>query len=108
MASGLLGKAALPQDTYVVLYTVGDGNVAAANLSVVNMSSTTDAKVRVAITTAAFPDPQDFIEFDAILPMQGGVLERTGLVIGAGEHVFVKSNIANVAARIYGYEEPTP
>jgi hypothetical protein len=35
----------------------------------------------------------------------GGILERTGIVAEATKNVVVYSDVANVTASVYGYEE---
>lgn len=87
------------------VYKVAIGNTAVIGLSVVNTDPVTDARVRVAITDAASPSLGDYIEYDATVMASGGVLERTGLVLGAGDSIFFRSDIAGVVARVYGYEE---
>ncbi len=105
MKSGTLGKLALSAGTTSGLYKVETGNTAVVSISVVNSDPQTNAKVRVAITTASAPGLADHIEYDVILNSAGGVLERTGIVMGAGDEIFFRSDIAGVVARVYGYEE---
>lgn len=109
MASGRLGKALLAAATDTKLYTAPDGTVATATLSLCNTSSAPVA-VRVAIATSATPTPADYIEFDVVLDVVGApsgssVLERTGLVLSAGESIVVRAGAAGVVARAHGFEE---
>jgi hypothetical protein len=107
MKSGTLGKMALNPGVYNNIYTVAVGNTAVVSLSVVNTDPVTDAKVRVAITDATSPSLGDHVEYDVTVMAGGGVLERTGLVLGASDKLFFRSDIAGVVARAYGYEEPS-
>lgn len=105
MRSGTLGKLALTGGVTSGIYSVALGNTAVVSMSVVNRDPVTNAKVRVAITDAGSPSTGDFIEYDVIINAGGGVLERTGLVMGASDTIFFSSDISGVTARVYGYEE---
>lgn len=74
---------------------------AEVNINILN-SQTTDATIRVAITSAATPAVTDFIEDGVILPALGGTLENVGLILDAGEKIFVQSNKAGVVVRVSG------
>jgi Fe-S cluster assembly scaffold protein SufB len=105
MAGGKLGSAALAAATYTVVYTVPANKIATLNVAVVNRGGA-DAEVRVAITTeAATPAVADFIEFDAVVPGEGGILERTALVAGSGEKIMVRASTADVTVRVHGLVE---
>ncbi|WP_067096202.1 hypothetical protein [Marinomonas atlantica] len=102
--SGLLGKAALVADTDTEIYTVPANTVTTLSVLIVNRG-TDSAKFRVAITDAVSPAAADYIEYDATIPVAGGVFERTGLVCSAGEQVFVRSSTANCSVRVNGFEQ---
>lgn len=102
--SGKLGSAALAADTVTTVYTVPASTIATLNIALVNRGADA-ATVRVAITDALAPGDADWIEYDAVIPANGGVLERTALVAGAGEQVFIHSDVATVSARVHGFEE---
>lgn len=109
MASGRFGKALLAANNDTTLYTTPAGKVATATLSLCNTSAA-PVTVRVAVTTAAAPTPSDFIEYDVVLGVVGApggssVLERTGIVLSAGESVVVRAGAAGIAARLHGFEE---
>ena len=59
----------------------------------VTPSSGTGAVFSVQMTRAAI-EANDAVEYQVVVPATG-VLERTGIVIGAGDAVFVKSSVAN-------------
>lgn len=104
MASGKLGAADLAADTYATVYTVPASTVSTLNIAIVNRGSG-DATVRVALTVeATTPALADFVEYDAIVPAAGGILERTALVAGAGEKIMVRSTSGDVSVRIHGFE----
>ena len=105
MANGKLGSAALAADTNTVIYTVPAGLNTTFNIVAVNRG-TLDARVRIAITTEALnPTDADFIEFDALVPADGGVLERVALIAGSGERVIARSSTAFLTVRVHGLEE---
>lgn len=104
MASGKLGAVDLAANTYATVYTVPASTVTTLNITAVNRG-TTGATVRVALSTAAStPDSPDFIEYDVVIPANGGVLERTALVAGAGEKVMAISTTGSVSVRVHGFE----
>jgi hypothetical protein len=102
MSTGLLGKAAPPANTNTELYTVPALNFITANLSVVNRGLV-DAKVRVWIGPALAPANADFVEFDAVVPANGGVLERSALMAEAGEIVAVSDDTGTCSYRLFGF-----
>lgn len=102
--SGRLGSAAPAADTDTTLYTVPSGKVATINVSAVNRGAE-DAKVRIGVTIAATPDDADWIEYDAVIPANGGVLERTAIVVGSGETVMVRDDKGAISYRCHGFEE---
>ena len=103
MASGRLGTATLAANTDTVVYTVPAGMVATLNVSVVNRGDTL-AAVNVAVSTSGAAAAADYIESGAIVPGHG-VLERSAVVVGAGERVIVRSTTANCSVRVHGFEE---
>lgn len=103
MASGKLGSAALAAGTDTTIYTVPASTVATINVAVVNRGSA-DATVNVAIAPTGAPANADYVEFGVAIPASG-ILERTAIVAGAGEHVVVRSSTADCTVRIHGFEE---
>lgn len=103
MASGDLGRAAPAANTQTTIYTVPPGKIVTFNVLAVNRGDTATS-VRVAITRDAAPTNQDWVEYDALLPGKGSVLERFGLMAGPTEKVIVWADNANVSWRINGVE----
>jgi len=69
----------------------------------VTASAGTGATLTAQMTRAAIEDT-DAIEYQVTIPAKG-VLERTGITVGAGDAVFVKSSVANaVNAFVFGVE----
>lgn len=105
MASGKLGAVDLTADVYGTVYSVPAETVATVNVAICNRGEA-DATIRVALTTeAGDPVGADFIEYDAVVPSAGGILERTALVAGAGEKLVVRSSSGDVSVRVHGFEE---
>jgi hypothetical protein len=102
MASGKLGSAALAADTDTTIYTCPAETTAVVNVNLCNRGGL-GATVRVSIG-AASPAEADYVEYGAVIPA-GGVLERSGLVVGAGEVLVARANTGDVAVRAFGYEE---
>ncbi len=102
MASGKLGSAALAANTDTVVYIVPNGTTATVNIAIVNRG-TFDALVYIAVAPNGVPTDADYIEYGAVIPANG-VLERTAIVAGAGEHVVVRSSNANCSVRVFGFE----
>lgn len=86
-----------------LVYTVPASTLATANIRVANRNAST-AKIRVAIGTGASPDAADYIDYDISLAANG-IIEDTGIVCGAGEKVWVRSDVSNVSVRVHGFEE---
>lgn len=103
MASGVLGQAALAAATDTVLYTCPANTVTTGTVSFCN-TGITSVSVRLAVGKGAAPGAADHMAFDVVIP-GGGFFERTGVVIGAGEKVFVRTSIANTAACLRGFED---
>ena len=105
MAQGKLGAVAVAAAAWTLAYTVPASTVATANIRIVNRGNTATT-LRVAVTTSglATPPDSDMIEFDAILPPSGGVLEDTSIVCSAGEKVMVYSESTAVSVRVHGFE----
>jgi hypothetical protein len=62
--------------------------------------------MRLAISSTATPNIQEYIEYDTVIvPL--GVFERTGLVMQAGLNIVVYTSAANVGCTVYGIETAT-
>ena len=104
MASGRLGTARLAANVDTVVYTVPAGMVATVNICVLNQG-TSAALVKVALSTANVPAAGDYIEATSVLA-NGGVLERFGVMAGAGERIIVRADKdLTVDVRVHGVEE---
>ena len=100
-----LASQSLNAGALTALYTVPAASRAVFTVSFCNRAAT-GAKVSLALTGGADPTDADWIEFDT--PIQaagsagGSVLERTGLALGVGQKLFVRSDVPGVSAVAYG------
>lgn len=104
MASGKLGNASLTATTNTIIYTVPALQVATLNINMVNRTSAA-ITVKLAISANASPVVAEYIEYDISIPANGGVLERSGLVVGAGENIVAYASAAGISVRVHGFEE---
>lgn len=106
--SGKLGNADLGAAANTTVYTCGSGvgNTAVAATVTVSLCNrgAAPATVRIAVAAAAAPTAAEYIEYGVTLPA-GGVLERTGIVLSAGERIVAYSDAATVSARVHGFEK---
>ena len=102
MPSGRFGKANLAANADTDLYTCPPGKVATATVAICNRT-TDPVSVRLAVRSAAIAD-SDYLEFGAVVP-PNGVLERSQIVLSAGEIITVRSASAGITARAHGFEE---
>ena len=105
MATGRLGVSAIPATTLTTVYTVPTGQYTVLNVSITNRN-TSAITMRLAISSTATPNIQEYIEYDTVIvPL--GVFERTGLVMQAGLNIVVYTSAANVGCTVYGIETAT-
>ena len=105
MAIGYLGKTKLAASTNTAVYSVPAGKFTTANVAMCNIGDAS-AKIRLAIVDGAAADlaDEDYIEYGVDIP-SGGVLERTGLTLSAGETVVAWADKNTIVVRVHGYEE---
>jgi len=102
--SGILGQADVPAVTETDVYTVGASLVSGVIISICNRNSAvTSVRVSLRKNNEAASDKQ-YIEYDVSIPA-AGVLERTGVILSAGDVVTVYSDTTNVSVNVFGIEE---
>jgi len=105
MANGVLARGMTQAGQYADMYTVPTDVVfSTASINCCNMG-TDDATVRIAIANSAIPGGADHIDFNSVIPANGGILERTCIVCSPSEHILVFCDSSDVAVRIYGLEQ---
>ena len=102
MASGILGQAAPAATTNTTVYTVPASTLAVVNISVVNRGGSA-ATVRVALSAAATPNDDEWIEYNTSVGATS-VLERTGVVLDETKNVVVYASSADTSVSVYGLE----
>jgi hypothetical protein len=105
MATGRLGIADLTAATNTSVYTVPSGYFAVVSVNICNRSNQAIA-VRIAAASLDTPANGEYLEYDTEL-LGRGVLERTGIIVGAGQKIVVRSTGANVNAVVFGIETST-
>ncbi|WP_426111342.1 hypothetical protein [Pseudomonas sp. DSP3-2-2] len=102
MPSGKLGSADLLAVTDTLIYTVPASKIATVNVRVANRNAAS-IRVRVAVGSGAVPSGADYLSFDMLIS-GNGLYEDTGIVMSAGEKLWVYSSLANVSVRAHGME----
>lgn len=103
MATGRLGAADLAATTNTTIYTVPSSTKAALSVNVCNRGSSA-VTVRLALSATGTPGDGEWIEYGVSLPANG-VLERTGLMLAAGQNLVAYASAATVAVVAWGVEE---
>ena len=108
MATGRLGIANITTTADTTVYTVPATTFSVVSVNVVNRSSSAAAQIRIAVASAATPATSEYIEYDASL-VANGVLERTGIVMDAGNLIVTQTPTATPALSVvvYGIETST-
>jgi hypothetical protein len=102
MATGRLAASALTATTTTTVYTAPAATYTVATLSVCNRSASTTS-ISVALASTDTPTAGEYIEFETSL-LAKNVLERTGIVLAAGQKIVVLSSGASVSAVVVGIE----
>ncbi len=104
MASGrLAGLDLTTANTDQQLYACPGSKVACATVSLCNRNNSTSL-VRLALCTTTSPATTDYLVFDQAIPANES-LERAGIVLAAGQYLYVRTNQSGVSAVAFGYEE---
>ena len=105
MATGRLGAADVGATTNTTVYTCPADTYAVVSVNICNRGADTSA-IRIAVATGDTPGAAEYIEYDANV-FSTNVLERTGIVLSAGQRIVVYSSLANISAVVVGIETAT-
>jgi hypothetical protein len=108
MPTGRLGTANITTTAATTAYTVPATTFSVVSVNIVNRSSSASALIRLAVSSSATPNIDEWIEFDSSL-VANGVLERTGIVMKTGELIVVQTSTATptLSVVVYGIETST-
>tara|TARA_R100000995_G_scaffold82200_1_gene55814 strand:+ start:309 stop:629 length:321 start_codon:yes stop_codon:yes gene_type:complete len=105
MASGILGTQIVGTGSEADVYTVPSSTLAVVNVSIVNNdSSNAEAIVLRLVNSGDTSAAKHNLENFSVAA--SGVLERTGIVMGAGDKLTLNAS-SDVSISAYGIEEST-
>jgi hypothetical protein len=97
MATGRLNGVDLTTTNATSVYTCPTATFGVVSVSICNRSATA-VTIRLALTvTGSTPATTDYLEYDSSLSANG-VLERTGIVMTAGNQLVVTAGTGNVVS----------
>jgi hypothetical protein len=104
MANGQLGASDLAATTWTLVYEPPTGYFASTSINICNRNLG-NAAVSLAIQqgSGASPAGNEYLEFEAVI-LGHAALERTGVVLNAGDKLVAYSDIANVSVIVSGFE----
>ena len=104
MSTGILGARTLLAGTAQNIYVNNNTEASVVSVNVCNFNHIATT-ISIAISTAGHSSvtANEWVEYDAEL-LGKGVLERSGIVVGAGQYVVVKSSENNVSTQVWGIE----
>ena len=105
MASGRVAAVNPTSLTQTTVYTVPASTYSVVTIHVFNNGSTnTTLDLSIVNTSGATPvDPTDYIEFKTVLEA-GSQMERTGIVLSAGQTIKVFVSGSDVGVQVWGIE----
>ena len=96
MATGRLGANDLSSATNTTVYTCPTDTYAIASLNLVNRGNQA-LTMRIAVAANDTPTAGEYIEYEVEI-LSKGVLERTGIVLAAGQKIVAYASGPNVSA----------
>lgn len=102
MATGRLAAQDMSAATLTTVYDTPAATYTVASVTICNRGASA-SNISIAIADAATPLVGEYIEFETVL-LSKNVLERTGVVLAAGQKIVVLSSAASVSAVVVGIE----
>ena len=104
MANGRLASNNLAAANGTLVYTAPAAKYSAVSINILNRSAAATT-YRMAILEDSITTPVlgNYIEYDVVLDGNNFV-ERTGLVLSAGQSLWLYSPTSSLAVNVYGYE----
>lgn len=104
MATGLLASMAAQAATDLLVYQVPAGFNAVVTCHVQNTDGANPVTMSMAVTQGGVPGANSWIEKGVSLDVGQG-LERSGIVLSAGQRLYVNGSSVNIALNVWGIEE---
>lgn len=102
----IFAKAVTSAGTDLMVQEIdSDVDYAVMTLEICNTTSQ-DATLKVAVTSASSPGSGDYVEYGATVPRSGGIYTRSQFLMGPGEKLMVNSDSAGLAVRLTGLAQP--
>lgn len=102
---GRLGATANASGSFVLLYQVPTESVATVTVSACNNTgSATNIYVALSLSGSTEPNVGDYLEYEYEL-LGNEVLERTGIVMGSEDILYVQSSQASSSFVAFGIQE---
>jgi len=105
MATGRIGASDLSVGANTTVYECPADNYAVASLNICNRGNQATS-IRIAVADLATPTVGEYIEYEVEV-LSKGVLERTGIVLAAGQKIVCYASGANISAVAMGIETST-
>lgn len=102
MATGRLGASDVSATTNTTVYTCPSDTYAVIAVNICNRG-TSAAAIRIAVADTDTPSAAEFIEYDTDV-FAKNVLERTGIVLSAGQRIVIYSSESDISAVVVGIE----
>jgi hypothetical protein len=104
MAIGRLATVNPPAENGNTVYQVPASHYSSVSINILNRSgSPTSYRLAILESASTSPSTSNYLEYDIVLDGNNFV-ERTGLVLSAGQKVWVRSPTSSLAINVYGYE----
>ncbi len=104
MSTGRIAKSTPAAETNTTVYTVPALTYSTVSINILNASAA-PGQFNLAILDSGdtVPDIADYIEYQMVIEPRN-VVERSGIVLSAGQSIFIYSLTSSLVVNVYGYE----